>query len=473
MPDLRPLGVGEIIDVAIKMWRRQFGTLARIVFVVVAPVELFATLVTASVSNFDMETFDPATGDPTLDGGALAGWLAGMATAQILSGLAFLISSAAVLRAVSVAYLGGTPDWRESLRAATSRLPSLIWLGFLMFGGLALAAVALIIPAIWLGVAWAVAFPVLIAEGQRGTKAMTRSFRLVQNRWWPTFGALFLAFLLQSFIGLVLGIPLGLLTFSTEGDSLIAIFLSMIVNVAASVITTPFMAAVLVLIYFDLRVRKEGFDLQLLAQGVGHPVSPGAGAWTAGGGPGGHWGGTGSEWGGGGGQWGSGAGQWGDSGGGGRETAGGNWPSPGGNWPSPTGAAAGPGGSPGPGGYPPPAGSPAPPGGGWPAESSGWAPPGSGLPASNPPPPPPPARRFDEPIDPTGRRGEWPPPPKPHDPGDPAGTPDQWPPPPRPEEPRDPGGSIGEWPPRPRPEEAGEPAGPGDEPSPPGEQPER
>jgi hypothetical protein len=448
VPDLRPLSVGEIIDVAIKMWRRQFGTLARIVLVVVAPVELFATLVMASVGNFDVESFDPVTGDPTFDGGAFAGWLAGMFTAQILSGLAFLISSAAVLRAVSVAYLGGTPDWRDSLRAATSRLPSLIWLGFLVFGGLVLAAIALIIPAIWLGVAWTLAFPVMIAEGQRGTDAMRRSFRLVQNRWWPTFGALFLAFLLQSFIGLVLGIPLGILTFSSEGDSLLAIFLSMVVNVVASVVTTPFMAAVLVLIYFDLRVRKEGFDLQLLAQGVGHPVSPGAEAWFAGSGAGGHWGG--------------GGGQWGDAGGGWSQAPGGNWPAPGG------GPAA-------------------------PAGHSGWAPPGSGLPATDPLTSSPPASRFEEPIDPTGRRGTWPPPPPrpetPNDPGEPegewpptprpdepstpTGSPSDWPPATRPDEPSTPTGSPSDWPPPPGTEEPRDPTGAGDETPPPGEPPER
>jgi predicted secreted protein len=409
--------------------------------------------VTASVSSFDVETFDPATGDPTLDGGAFAGWLAGMFTAQLLSGLAFLISSAAVLRAVSVAYLGGTPDWRESLRAATSRLPSLIWLGFLMFGGLALSAVALIIPAIWLGVAWSVAFPVMIAEGQRGTKALGRSFRLVQNRWWPTFGALFLAFLLQSFIGLVLGIPLGILTFTSEGDSLVAIFFSMIVNVVASVITTPFMAAVLVLIYFDLRVRKEGFDLQLLAQGVGHPVSPGAESWTAGPGSGGHWGGGGS--------------QWGDAGGGWSQSPGGNWPAPGGNWPPPSGS------PPGPGGHPAPGGSSAPPGGGWPAGSSGWAPPGSGLPTSDPPAAPPPASRFQDPIDPTGRGEAWPPPPRPEEPRDPREPGGEWPPPPRPDEPREPAGSASEWSAPPGSEEPRDTTGSEGESSPPGEQPEQ
>jgi len=37
VPELRPLGVGELVDVALKIWRRHLATLARIVVVVVAP----------------------------------------------------------------------------------------------------------------------------------------------------------------------------------------------------------------------------------------------------------------------------------------------------------------------------------------------------------------------------------------------------------------------------------------------------
>jgi hypothetical protein len=354
VPDLRPLSVGEIIDVAIKIWRRHLPTLARIVFVVVAPLQVLAALVAASVSSTDtaFETFD-SEGNPTLDGGALAGWLAGMLTAQAISGLAFLIASAAVLRAVSVAYLGGTPDWRDSLRAATSRLGSLIWLGLLMFGGLGLAAVALFIPSIWLGVAWSVAFPVMIAEGARGASAMRRSFRLVQGRWWPTFGALLLAFMFQFFLGLLVGIPLGLLTAGWDSGSAASLVLTTAVSVASSVITTPFMAAVLVLIYFDLRVRKEGFDLELLAQGVGIPGAdlPARAPWS----PPGSW------------------------------SPGGNWAPPGGAWPAP--------------------------GGGWPAPTGASPQPGSPQPDSPQPgadAPPAPPRRWAEPIDPTGG---WGPPP--------------------------------------------------------------
>jgi hypothetical protein len=363
VPDLRPLSVGEIIDVAIKIWRRHLGTLARIVFVVVAPVQVLAALVTASVTSTD-DVFSGVDefGDPSIDTGALGGWVAGMFTAQALSALAFLIASAAVLRAVSVAYLGGTPDWRDSLRAVTGRLGSLVWLGLLTFVGLGVSAVALFIPFIWLGVSWSVAFPVLIAEDTRGTAAMRRAFRLVRGRWWPTFGALLLAFLVQFFLGLVLGIPLGFLTAGWDSNSAAALALTTIVSVVSSVITTPFMAAVLVLIYFDLRVRKEGFDLELLSQGVGIPGAdlPARGPWS----PSGDW-----------------------SPGPGSGQAGG-WPAPGGAWPAPSGA--------------PPAA-----GGNWPPP-----PPGPSTPPPSPPGPPPP--RWDEPIDPTGGWGRSP------EPDDPA-----------------------------------------------------
>jgi hypothetical protein len=140
---------------------------------------------------------------------------------------------------------------------------------------------------------------------------MRRSFRLVRGRWWPTFGALLLAFMFQFFLGLVLGIPLGIVTAGLDSGSAAALALTTVVSVASSVITTPFMAAVLVLIYFDLRVRKEGFDLELLAQGVGIPGAalPERAPWS----PPGHWA-PGGSW-----------------------APPGAWPAPGGGWPAPTG----------------------------------------------------------------------------------------------------------------------------------------
>ena len=51
---------------------------------------------------------------------------------------------------------------------------------------------------------------------------------------------------------------------------------SVIGTTIAGVILYPYSSALLTIMYFDQRVRKEGFDLQLLAQGVGVEHDPDA-----------------------------------------------------------------------------------------------------------------------------------------------------------------------------------------------------
>jgi hypothetical protein len=275
VPELRPLSVGEILDIALKIWRRHFPALARIVLFVVAPVQVLSTLLLASAVPdgeliFDPGAFEPST-DPTtteFDGGDAAATFAAFGLVTLLSGLAFVLSSAAALRAVTVAYLGGTPDWKESLRLVLHRLGALVWLSILMSLGLTLGFVLCLVPGIWLAVGWSLAFVALVAENLSGTRALRRSLNLVRGRWWPTFGVLLIAFILNTVVDQIVAIPLVIISFVSE-DSVIGFSLSALANIISDVITTPFVAAVFVLVYFDLRVRKEGFDLQLMAQAMG------------------------------------------------------------------------------------------------------------------------------------------------------------------------------------------------------------
>ena len=50
-PELRPLSIGEILDVAIKIYLRNAWTLFRVVLVVVAPVEIVSALIQASAAS--------------------------------------------------------------------------------------------------------------------------------------------------------------------------------------------------------------------------------------------------------------------------------------------------------------------------------------------------------------------------------------------------------------------------------------
>ena len=175
------------------------------------------------------------------------------------------------------AYLGSEPDWRRSLGFAVRRLPGLV--GLALAGGLilVLAFVALIVPGIWLAVAFSVSVPALLLERGGPVQALRRSFRLVRGRWWPTAGALIVGYLLIAILGaIVQAVVLILPSVLAGGNTVAGAFADVVGGTLGAAITTPYTAAVVTLLYFDLRVRKEGLDLQLIAEGAGVERDPNA-----------------------------------------------------------------------------------------------------------------------------------------------------------------------------------------------------
>lgn len=266
---LRPLGVGEILDVAIKIYRARFSVMIKSVAVVLAPVFVLAAIIRISIpsGNNLVDTSQPGA-TPTFDAGRFWGFLAGTLLVAVLAFVASQIATGACLKAVSGAYLDERPDWRESLRFARSRLGSLLWLSFLLVLLLTPAFLALVVPGVYLYVAWAVATPVLLLEDIRGRGALKRSRELVRGRWWPTVAVLLLVAILTAIVqAIFLGLLAGVV--SASGSEVALALADAIGQTASSALTTPLSAAVLAVLYFDLRVRKEGFDLELLARRLG------------------------------------------------------------------------------------------------------------------------------------------------------------------------------------------------------------
>jgi hypothetical protein len=150
------------------------------------------------------------------------------------------------------------------------RLGPMLWLTLLLGLGLILGFLAFVIPAIWLAVAWSVTYPVLLVEDVRGVAALKRSFALVKDHWWATFGRVAVAYILVLVVtavasSVIVAVPL----LAVDDTSFGALLLSNLGSLIVTLLTTPFLAAVITLVYFDLRVRKEGFDLALLAERMG------------------------------------------------------------------------------------------------------------------------------------------------------------------------------------------------------------
>ena len=285
---LRPLGIGEILDAGVKVYRSRFATMLEAVAVVIVPVQVLNVLITLSLPD----TSTTAGTTTTTSNSEWAGFAA-LLLVFVINVVSSALAEAACLKAVSDTYLGTESDWRESLRFGFRRFGSLVWLTLIHGVIVLLGLAACIVPGVWLYVAWSVAVPVLLIEGPRGFQALRRSFDLVRRRWWPTAGILILANLLVTAIAAGIGFLSLPLLFAGRDNEFVYDLASAVFGAAASVLTIPFVAAVVAVIYFDLRVRKEGFDLQLMAQRIGAPtgaVSPAVPAWTqpapgAGGGP--------------------------------------------------------------------------------------------------------------------------------------------------------------------------------------------
>jgi hypothetical protein len=293
VPRLRPLDVGQKLDAAIKLTMRHFWTLVKIVTVLLVPINVISFLITASTLPEDYTAGTTFGGGPAPDSSADvgAGFWVGQLIVNALLVLTFFLGPAVCFLTISQAYLGSEAGWRESLRYALRRfwgiLLVILLFGLAMFGCfiaaifliafstafpplLVVTVPAAIVPFVYVGVVWSVALPAMLLEEIGAAESLGRSFRLVRERWWSTFATLLLAWLLTLFVTFVVGGLLTMATFlATEDDSVTAIALNFLTNLIATVLTTPFIAAVTIVLYFDLRVRKEAFDLEMLAGAIG------------------------------------------------------------------------------------------------------------------------------------------------------------------------------------------------------------
>jgi len=288
VPRLRPLSLGEILDVSIKLCIAHGTTLLKTIVFVIVPVQVLATVVMVSTGSADYDVFGEVPENQTND--ETNTYLAGQGGAIVLQTIAVALVTAVCFRVFARAYLVQATDWRASLRFAIKRIPQMLWLGLLYvlaFAGLiallmvpaaiadtaavfAVAAVLLFGLLFWIYISWSFALPALFVEDVRGVKALRRSFALVRKRWWPVFGTVAVGYILASVVSAVAqGVFALVIVAGVDSSSVLAVIVISLAGLVGLALTTPFQAALLLVIYFDLRVRKEGFDLELLAERFG------------------------------------------------------------------------------------------------------------------------------------------------------------------------------------------------------------
>jgi hypothetical protein len=271
---IRPRRVGEVLDAAIKIYLRNARTLIGLTAVVVIPMRVLAGIVLLSTlpngSAVPGGTFNLNSGSqPAADRSAVLG---ANVTLIVIELIVNVLVIAACTKAVSDAYLDQPVGAAASLRFAVRRAPALFVLYILIYLGLIVAFLLFIIPGIWLYAAWSVAVPALLIERLGPFRAPGRSRRLVKGRWWATAAVLIVATLMVTLInGAIEAVLIAIASLPSRPSLLLAVLASTLSGVIATTITAPFLAAAVTLLYYDLRVRREGYDLHVLADQLGIP----------------------------------------------------------------------------------------------------------------------------------------------------------------------------------------------------------
>jgi hypothetical protein len=265
-----PRPIGGVIDDAIKLYRASFRTCL--------PIALIGSVITGSVSYYVISSFpaleslrDPAQIWEMLKPSPLWTWF-------LLPGIASLLLLGAIIACQNALAAGAGPmTVLQAIGTALRRLhwlllAVLLWVVFICSAvGIALIPIspasrvlgvlAWIVLAIYLWGRLQLWMVALYAEDVGTVRALGISWRLIEGHWWRAAMILTVGIVIVLVISLVFGFLGGLIFIVHSVDPMSLIMDNQVVTAVERVFVTPMIPAVLVAMYYDFKLRREGGDL--------------------------------------------------------------------------------------------------------------------------------------------------------------------------------------------------------------------
>lgn len=248
--EIRPMSLGEILDAGFRLLRDHFATLFGLAALVYVPLGLLELVVS-------LETAD-ASGSP------VATIVAGVLYLLVLS-VGLPLIAAAITLALGAVYLGRPLPARAALRRSWTKVMPLAGTSLLAYIFIGLGLLLLVVPGIWLAFAYFVTSQVVVLEDLSGRAALRRSSDLMKG--WKGRG-----FLISLVAGVLQGVLVGAPAWALQAWPAV----DALVGIVMSSLSLAFLLAVTVAFYFDLRCRRDGFDLEHLARQVEQAGAPAA-----------------------------------------------------------------------------------------------------------------------------------------------------------------------------------------------------
>src|SRR3954447_10878703 len=158
--ELKPLGIGEVVDLAVNLWARNWRTLLAVSAAVILPLTVIVFALDAYAFQ-EIGVLDAHAAAYRFGNGQIrilneSRYNAIQLIELVIVILGYQVAIAANLQAAGDAYLGGGADTRRALRLGFRRMHSILWVSIIYLVLVVLGFFLLIVPGIWLLIALAV-----------------------------------------------------------------------------------------------------------------------------------------------------------------------------------------------------------------------------------------------------------------------------------------------------------------------------
>ncbi|MEN6449119.1 MAG: hypothetical protein ABFC96_01385 [Thermoguttaceae bacterium] len=281
--ELRPMGIGDILDTTFRLYRQRFLVFLLIALVVYLPFGVFMGVYEAMMpkpspyaastaysshqaTDFRFQehgraVFPKADPQAAIMAGSVA--LVGIFLFMVVL---VPLCSAALIENISASYLGETLSAGASYGRAAHRLLPLLWTEIIAGVATMVGYVFCIVPGVIFSLWFLLIAPVVVLERTNGSTAMGRSRQLMQGNLGKGFSLMLVVALLAFAVNFALGAVIGLVPWPHVA------LRAFVQNIVPAVLL-PIQTAPAILLYYDLRIRKEAFDLQKLSEALGQPAT--------------------------------------------------------------------------------------------------------------------------------------------------------------------------------------------------------
>lgn len=253
----QPQGIGGVLDTTFQLYKASVGVLW--------PVCLLLSIVGSPPSIYMM-----------MNGGTLA---TAATPTQALEALADpvywliqFVSWAAMMWVIGALYLKQFAIGTEAelsvgaaLQASLGRIVPLFLMVILFSLAVGIGTLLLIVPGVILLISLMLGTGLVMFEGKGPVAALTGSHKLIWGNWWRTFIILsvggVLAIVLYVAVAFVIGVITPFIGLGMDDIAMYSMVSTLLITVFLNVLVTPFFSAMLIALYWDLKLRKEGGDL--------------------------------------------------------------------------------------------------------------------------------------------------------------------------------------------------------------------